>query len=388
MYLSKATFSRYGLVGASLFVIACGADPDLSRAIEGGGERSVSAPGVEARPISWIDVGTVESGNDTLILMPRALCWHKSELLVADGAHQRIQAFDSSGKHLYGFGRQGSGPGKFLRLSLIRCAADGGQVLAVDPGNMTVSFFDPTGIFQGRVEAPTTPHGIPYLGEFAISNDGAWFDSWLSATTGPYLAPEEWEDIQLVRMWHRSGTALKQFGELVSYENPVLRRIFNSASFTMHRDTLWTLSTASATVRGFDIATSAVSEPIFFPVYHRGVEPIVEIKGRLGPLVINRAIYQPNVGGLAIVNDTLFATMRYTNWQMVTVEGRQGGSFKDFWPTSSIDIIDRRGRVLAALQIEGRGLQIAADGQNRLAIITEDFDTGVKTVLITQLEPL
>lgn len=366
---------------------ACGAGDDLSRAIDGSIARTVTEPKVAAVATNWINVNTAHAGNDSLAHMPMSLCWLGSELLVADGARQRIEAFDSHGRHLRGMGRRGSGPGEFKRIVAVRCSGDGRSILAADAGAKRVSFLDAAGGFRYSVHAPSTPQAVPYLGDFLIANDGTWFDSWLASRVGPYLTDDEWKSVRLVRRWSRTGDLLKEFGEPFVYRNTVLRRVFNRTALTLYRDTLWVLSQANAALQGFDSRGEKVAGTVFLPVYHRGMDPILEVGQSLGGgFRRNRGIYQPNVAGIAVVLDTLFATIRYQDWEEVS-RGDGEDAYTDFWPRSSIEIFDRRGKVLMALAVPGRPKAIASNGREAVAVLSEDFDTGVESVLIHSLSP-
>lgn len=371
-----------------LLLAACGPDEDLSRALDGGVGREISAPGAPELRLAWTDVARAGRGNDTLVQMPRALCWRGGDLLVADGARERVEVFDASGRHQGGFGRPGQGPGEFRRLAGVACSADGRTVLTVDPGTMRVSVFDSAGSYVRAYEAPPTPQGLPYLGEFAIADDGTWFDSWLGARVGPYLADAEWDSVKVVRSWTANGTQAGAFGDAFHYRNTVLRRVLNQPDLAFHRDTLWVLSRGNAAIRAFRKDGSPAGEPVFLPVYHRGAEPVVELGSSIGSFRRNRAAYQPNVSGLAVVADSLFAVLRFRDWRTVDVERREGEGFKDYWATSSVEVIDRAGRVVATIPVPGRAKDVEADRLQRLAVLTEDLDTGVESVLVAQLPAL
>jgi hypothetical protein len=364
---------------------ACGKDGDLSSALDGGIGRSVTEPAASPRPIAWTDVLTAVEGNDTLVPLPRSLCWSGPEILVADGARQRIEAFDAGGRHLRGFGREGSGPGEFRRLDVVRCSRDGESVLAVDPAKMRVQFFGRDGYYRGAAPAPPTPQGVPYLGEFALHDDGRWFDSWLGAILGPYFTSDEWKRVKVVRSWAADGAAQGEFGKPFPFQDPVLHRVFNKVYLTLHRDTLWALSQGPAVIRSFALGGGSEGSRIFLPVYHRGEEPWIEVEGGGPGFRHNRAVYQPNVSGIAVVFDTLFATIRYRNWRMVYVERRKGEGFKDYWPESSVEVFDRKGRVAAAYSVPGRVSAIASDNAHRVPVISEDLDTGVQSILLAGL---
>lgn len=366
-----------------LTAAACGRGDDLSRAIDGGVGRTVTPPALVATAADWVQAG---QGSDAVVPIPMSLCWLDSTLVVADAGRQGLEVFDSRGRHRGGFGRRGSGPGEFKQISAVRCSEDGQTILAADAGSRRISFLGPDGAFRGGTDAPSTPQGIPYLGDFVVANDGRWFDSWLGARVGPYLSDRDWKSVRLVRGWSQAGEALAGFGEPFSYDNPVVRRVFNHVDLALHRDTIWLLSQANAVIQAFDLKGDRATDPVFLPLYHRGIDPVVELgNGALpGGYRRNRALYQPNVRGIAVVMDTLFAIIRYQDWREVRRgEGEDG--FSDFWPRSSIEIVDRRGKVRMALAAPGRVGAIAADGGSNIAILSEDLETAVKSVMILHL---
>ena len=364
----------------------CGRSEDLSNAIDGGVGRTITESVLGApQQIAWINLLTAEAGNDVRVPLPRSICWLGANVLVADGATQRVEVFDADGRYVRGFGREGSGPGEFLSLGVVRCSEAGGSVLVVDPGSMRVQFFDSAGIYRGTAATPPTPQGVPSLGEFAVHDDGRWFDSWLGASLGPYLADDEWAGVKIVREWSASGDRIREFGRPFTFRDPVLRRVFNKVNFVLHRDTLWTLVQGRAVVRSFELATGSEESRIFLPVYHRGEEPWIEVKGNGPGFRHNRAVYQPNVNGLAFVYDSLFATIRYRNWKTVKIERRKGEGFTDYWPESSVEIFDRKGKVLMEFAVPGRVSAIASDHRNGIAILSEDLETGVISPLVARI---
>jgi hypothetical protein len=375
--------------GCLLLIVAvtsgCGENEDLTRAIDGGVGRAVEAPAVEPNAHAWTALGEAAAGNDTLLHLPRSMCWDGQELFVAEGGRQRIEVFDADGHPVRSMGSRGSGPGEFRRLSVLRCADGGGALLAADPGAMRVQVLGTDGSFRTNAEAAPTPQGNPFLGDFALAGDGSWYDSWFNAAVGPYLTGDAWRDVRLVRAWGPAGEARGEFGDPFVYRDPVLRRVFNRVGLALHRDTLWVLSQANAVVRGY-ASEREIPLQVFLPIYHRGSDPVIELGSGLGTgWRENRANYQPNVQGLAVVHDTLFATIRFRDWRTVTVARREGESYRDYWADSAVEIFDRSGRVLASLHVPGRATQLASNHADLLSVLTEDLDTGVTSVLLTRL---
>lgn len=372
---------------AAVLLVACGAGAarDLDRAVLLEGRRALSSA-VPAEPLPWTDLRSDFSDRDTLLLIPNSLCFLDRSLLVSDGATERIDWFDESGVHVRSVGRDGEGPGEFRRLETVRCRDDGTGFMAVDAEQWTVQFFDGQGRYEQVLEAPPIPQGIPFTGEFALSRDGRWIDSWFSADLGPYLKdPAAWDGVRLVRVWGSDGAPIGGVGEPTPYEDVVLRRVFNHVSADFVGDTLWVLTQADATIRGYDAAGRAVGAPITLPVYHRGVDPVVMV-GK--PVAFgyrqNRAVYQPNVTGLAALSGGRFAVLRFREWREVQ-RGTGDGGYKDFWPRSFVDVVDRRGRVEASYELPGRAVTLASDKGDRVAVITEELETAVRTVLVSAL---
>ncbi len=377
-------------VGSALLVAACTSSPsrDLDRAVMLDGRRQVT-DATPAMDLNWQDLRADFPGRDTMMLIPNSACFLGSELLVSDGGVERIDWFDADGDHVRSIGRDGEGPGEFRRLEVVRCKHDGSGFMAVDAEEWRIQFFDAHGDYVEAIEAPPIPQAIPYVGEFALASDGRFADSWMSAALGPYLKdPEAWRDVGLVRVWDSDGTPEAQYGEPVAYEDPVLRRVFNHVSAEFVGDTLWTLTQADATLRGYDPQGRLVSPPVPLPVYHRGVDPIVKV-GRpiLHGYRQNKAVYQPNVKGLASLSDGRFAVLRFRDWTEVE-RGSGEQAYKDFWPSSFLDVVDRRGRVEASYSLPGRATEVTSDQGARVAVITEDLDTGVRTVLSASLPGL
>jgi hypothetical protein len=365
-------------------IVGCGQDKDLSRALDGGVGREIESDPPHVQTTAWRDV-SAPPPQDTVVLYPNSVCWKDGELLVGDMGRQRIHIFDAAGRHLRSVGKQGAGPGEFHRIHSVRCAPGDQGFLVADAGSMRVHFFDGRERFVHSVDAPPTPQGIPFLGEFGIGSRGNWYDSWLSASVGPYLSSPEWDGVQLVRRWNGDGSSAGGFGTVFEYEDPTVRRVFNRVFFAFHRDTLWVLSQANAVVRGF--ADDSETASVHLPIYHRGAEPVVEQGAGKSPgYRRNRASYQPNVGGVAVVQDSLFAIVRYRDWRTVKIARRRGENYTDYWPSSSIEIVDRRGQVRLALAAPGRVTHLASDGQDHMAIVSEDLETGHVAVFVGRVD--
>jgi hypothetical protein len=146
----------------------------------------------------------------------------------------------------------------------------------------------------------------------------------------------------------------------------VLNRTYLLAS----RDTLWVLTQGDATVHGFRFDGQDTGLSIELPIYYRGREPSITIKDPLDSLSdfrVNTFEYDPNVAGLAVVDDTLFATIRYNDWGYKHVGNGIGVSRL---ATSAVEVFSRDGQVLRAIAVPGMASEIATDGHNRVAVIS------------------
>jgi hypothetical protein len=353
-------------------------DADLDRALSAGADRPIT-PAFPPAATSWTDLTGAAPGNPELIASPVSLCWRGSTLAVADARDQRVVVFDSLGGVLRTIGGRGVEPGRFTTLSRVRCGPGPAAFLAVDGGPHRVSIFGADGAVRASLPAPPTPQLNLYPGDFALLASGRWFDSWLGAThsTGPYLSEREWRDVRLVRAWNPDGSAHGAFGDPVPYANTVARRVLNRVALDAHRDTLWTLTQGDAVIRGFDAEGRAAGPRVLLPIYYRGREPYV-LLDPAQPAArdgwrSNSLVYEPNVQSLAVVGDSLFATIRYRDWSLGLV-GSAGSRYMGYRARSAVEVIDRRGRVLGSFAIPGFARELASDGGDRLAVLTEAED--------------
>jgi hypothetical protein len=393
--MSKRRAAGYALLCAAVLGLAAWwrpwyRNPDLTRAIDAGvGRRITAAP--EPRSWGWSELAALQPGNDSLLKEPLSLCWSGQELVVADGRKQRVRVFDDAGRYLRGIGGRGIKEGQYLQMWSVHCAAGPSRLLVADAGSRRISFYDDEWRLRASAKAPAAPGFDLYLGDFELLPDGRWFDSWLGMgrAIGPYLEDSSWEQVRLVRAWNPSGERHYGFGTPDAYEHTVARRVFNRTYLAAHRDTLWVLTQGNATVRGFDVEGRPAGSIVRLPVYYRGAEPKITVKKPPVPGVSfrpNKLIYQPNTQGLAVVQDTLFATLRFRNWR-IGVKGASGNRSIDYWSDSAVEVVDRRGRVLLSLAVPGKAVEIASDHGNRVAVLSE-FSDGTRQVLATRLPPL
>lgn len=358
---------------------SCGRESDLDRAIDGGVGRRVSrAPG--ARPHPWVELASQAPGNDSLLSWPADLCYSATGLVVADFGRSQVVSFDTVGRVQWAFGRRGAGPAEFQRISTVACAPSGRRVLVADVGLARVTMLDDAGRLLAVARGPAMPQGIPYYGEFAVYDDGDYAYSWLGSEVGPYYAAQDWDTSSVAARFRLDGAPALRFGRPIPFRDPAVTRAFNRAALALDGDTLWLLAQGPALLRAFDRA-GRETRRIPLPVYHRGIDPIVEVSaGRLpGGYRRNRAHYYPNVGDIAIAAPGRFLLLRYTDWEQRRRGSEATGSI-EFWPRSSIEVLDGAGRVRCRVEVPGRGLRLAARG-HRAALITERFETGEHVVL-------
>lgn len=366
--------------------LACSPNEDLTRAIDGGSGRVVSAALVpRATATDWTDIADMQPGNDTLVRDPTSACWNSDHLIVGDAAVQRILIFDDHGRFIHTVADAGDKAEEFPKNAVVRCSAS--RILVADDALERVSFADTAGHLIGVADAPPTPQKIQVLGDFAVADSGLWFDSWLGARIplGPYLVGAAWDSVRLVRTWTAGGKLVNQFGKLVPYHNVVARRVLNRTFLLASRDTVWVLTQGDATVHAFRFDGQDTGVRIQLPIYYRGKEPSITIKEPLDSISdfrMNTFQYDPNVAGLAIVDDSLFATIRYNDWGYKRVG--TGISISRL-ATSTVEVFSRDGRVLRAVTVPGMASELTTDGHNRVAVITRLNDRS-QHILIGKLQ--
>lgn len=374
-----------GVLAAAL--VGCRDNTDLSRAIAGPGHRRVTPRRVAPDSVVWRVLDEASGGNDSLVSAPISMCWRGDSLVVADATRQRLFLFDAHGR----FGReltlQPTTSARFVQLALVRCAQPGSTTafLVVDSGLDQVLLLDNAGNVKLKAKAPHAPQ-LETIGDFAIGDGGRWFDSWLGSplSIGPYLSDQDWNTNRLIRSWRVDGSAGLSFGSTVSYENTVARRVFNRVYMTIHRDTLWLLRQGDAAIVAFDAAGAVAANPLYLPVYHRGKEPTISVKAPIAAgeaFRSNRMVYDPNVAGIAVVDDSLFAIIRYGNWHWRHVGSGIGSIGR--WTESSIEIVNRSGTVLNALAIQNLATDIVSNGGKNVAVLTRDPVGRRKTLFLT-----
>jgi hypothetical protein len=132
-----------------------------------------------------LDIGKVE-GDDTYLFtrIVQAGALPRGEVFVADRATSELRVFDSTGRFVRRFGRNGSGPGEFQSLDWVDIDR-AGSIAAYDGASRRLSRFSSDGILQQVTSLSSSP-GAPIgsmLGQFG---DGSiLMRSFLGLPTNP-----------------------------------------------------------------------------------------------------------------------------------------------------------------------------------------------------------
>ncbi len=367
-----------GLLMVATAALGCRRDSDLTRAIAGPrGDRVITSPNVRLDSVRWLTVVSADSNPGPKAAVPRAICWRGDSLVVADAITERLLLFNRDGRLIRTVANPRSGSGRFADLAVVRCGAlDGAEpaFLIVDTGVDQVFLLDASGHLIYSDSVPVAPQ-IDVVGDFVLARTGEWFDCWLGSrlTIGPYLSPAEWQKVQLVRKWSPAGAQEMAFGKPVPYKNTVARRVLNRSYMTLRGDSIWVLLQGSATLIGFDVNGKPLGAPTALPIYYRGKEPTYSVKKPLSvgeEFRTSRMLFDPNVAGLALVKDTLFAVIRYRDWgwrHLGSGIGHLGRSAQ-----SAVEIFERNGKVLRAYAVPGFASEIASNSHDAVAVITSD----------------
>ncbi len=117
-------------------------------------------------------VGDIKDGFSTerenfFIKITGLCCDDEGNLYVADSGWNKIFKFDSNGKFLMSFGREGQGPGEFMgqRMSnhLKISFGNDGKLYVNDPGNSRISVFTKEGKFLKSHKTPPFTYDTPIV---------------------------------------------------------------------------------------------------------------------------------------------------------------------------------------------------------------------------------
>ncbi len=369
------------VVGA-ISTAASAQSTDFEVALTASGRRSISAAPSLAH-VKWEEVG-----SETIRLRdPRSLCFRNDELVVADASQRHIVAIDLRHRQARLLGRRGAGVGEFASLEHVSCYPGTTAFLVPDLALHRVTLMDSSGRVLATVRTPDVPQ-IDILGDYALSHDGKWFESWLGSRVpfGPFLSAQEWDTVSLARGYSVGGEARASYGRPREFENTVARRVFNRTFLRATRDELWVLTQGDATIRAFRAEGGRQVTEWLLPVHSAGRKPKISI-GRGHPNSPFRPAtleYDPEVGGFDLFGDSLLAVVRYKDWSWTRVGG--GSDLRILRRARCFIALyhSRTGILAAAYDAPGMVLALAAHADGTLAIVSEGAD-GSRRVYIAAL---
>ncbi len=149
-------------------------------------------------------------------------------IYILDAGNCRIQKFDSEGKFLASFGREGQGPGEFQSPTSLDIDA-GGNLIVADRRSRKIQIFSKEGGLLKTITMTKTPLSNVY----ALS-------SGLMATIGTLGYDNEGKDKEplpkLIRLLDSEGNIQKEFGEMFDYKHRMLNQRGNVFNFVVDAD--------------------------------------------------------------------------------------------------------------------------------------------------------
>lgn len=356
---------------------------DLDAAISAGGRRTIT-PAPPAERLQWKEMEV----TGVRVVDPRALCFRGAELAIADAALRSIVVVGPQPGEARALGTVGAAVGMFASLEHLSCGPGRTAFLAADLAQHRVTLFDSLGGVLGTARTPDVPQ-IDILGEYALAEDGSWFESWLGSRVpfGPYLTDAEWAGVPLARRYSAGGKVERAYGRTLPFENTVARRVLHRTFLRFAHDTLWILTQGDARLRAFRTDDGLQVAEHLLPIHERGRAPKVSV-GRGHPRSPFRPAtmeYDPTVGGFDLGPDSTFVVLGYRDWGW-----RRVGAGKDLSinrrAASVVTVVTRSGRVTSVFHAPGMVLSVAASTSGELAVVSEGSD-GRRRVFLARLPP-
>ena len=180
------------------------------------------------------NIGNIESlDENVLFYMPADIAFDsKDNIYILDSGNHRIQKFDSDGKYLATFGRQGEGPGEFQYPMSLDIDTEGYLYIS-DPQNQRIQILKPNGAEFTTIPMHENPAGKTKLfrsGQMLMA-EGQGF---ISFGTGDEEKNKELP--KLLKVVDTEGKISKDFGEKRDYKDFLLNRMGNQIHFAIDKN--------------------------------------------------------------------------------------------------------------------------------------------------------
>ncbi|MCH8286205.1 hypothetical protein IIB79_06710 [candidate division KSB1 bacterium] len=207
-------------------------------------------------------IGSMDTNDDNYMLyMPSALEKDdEGNIYVLDAGNFRVQKYDSNGKYLLTFGREGRGPGEFSMPQSVEMGNDG-KLYLFDQGSSLMHVFHKDGKFDESYR-PEEAMGsfIPLKsGNYVISAMGGMMMGGMGrGRGGAQSAMSEMqrmkaEAMPLLKIVDRKGSLIREFGEAVEYGDGFTNRFGNGFNMTSDQnDNIYITFTNQNRIEKFD----------------------------------------------------------------------------------------------------------------------------------------
>jgi len=140
-------------------------------------------------------------------------------IYVIDSGNYRIQKYDSNGKYLATFGREGQGPGEFLSPQSIGIDSNR-NIYVYDQGNNRISVLSKEGraLRTFKFGRNAAEFRLLQSGEFIINTLSRIFSNNLDAVSNPTTE----YNIPVVQIYDKDGKVLREFGKPYDYKDNVV----------------------------------------------------------------------------------------------------------------------------------------------------------------------